>query len=508
MGLFNKSAPFAMDKINRRRFLAIAAASCAGLKGLAQETPHTAKLTLRRDVSLQTVPSEFAGLSYELMELADAACFSPDNHPLIEQFRFISPRGVLRLGGNTSDFSYWKPSSQSPMPSRRPAHPFGTPPMEDKPFPVTPEALQRLRGFLDATGWTCIYGINLATNVPPVAVNEAAAVTRILGDKLRYLQIGNEPDRYAINKRRDPVTWGPDAYLKEWLSFAEPIAAQVPDAFLGLPDMAAKPDWFAAVVEALKDSPLLSRVAMLTYHYYEDGPATNPNMNIPNLLHSNTGVTEDADVVRGAADILHLPWRMTEGNTCWSGGKPGVSDVFASALWAADYMLLHASFGCAGINMHGGNGNTVAYSPTGKIPGDALPGDDLLRMAHSSFAAHPHPYYTPIARINGIYVAQPMAYGMRFASLLAGLRMISIDWDPGPVNATAYAALTAAGKRLVVIINKDSTRPVKADLRGYVAELSLTGPSLESRSAMLGKPSVGQRMAVVAPASAVLFRET
>jgi hypothetical protein len=31
---------------------------------------------------------------------------------------------------------------------------------------------------------------------------------------------------------------------------------------------------------------------------------------------------------------------MTEGNTCYRGDKPGVSDVFAGALWAANYSLL------------------------------------------------------------------------------------------------------------------------------------------------------------------------
>jgi hypothetical protein len=496
-----------MNVMNRRQFLAIAAASCAGLKGLAQETPYAVALTLHPQKPLGTVPADFAGLSYELLELLDPGCFSPHNHDLIQQFRFISYSGVLRLGGNTSDFSYWKPTPQSPMPPRRPAHAFGTPPMEDKPYPLTPEAIERLRGFLEATGWSCIYGINLATNVPAVAVEEAAVVTKILGDKLEFLQIGNEADRYAINKRRDPAAWGPEAFFKEWRSFAEPIAARLPGVRLGLPDMAAKPDWFSAVVNGLRTDPLQSRVAMLTYHYYQDGPATNPNVNIPNLLNSNADVIKDAGVVRDASETLHTPWRMTEGNTCYSGGKPGVSDVFASALWAADYMLLHASLGCAGINLHGGSGNAVAYTSTGKLPGDDLPGDDVLRTAHSSFAEHPHPYYTPIGRIGQSYVAQPLAYGMRFASRFAGLRMISIEWNPGPVNATAYAALAADGKTIVAVINKDSTRALQFGLQGYTAELALTAPSLDSRSAVVGTPPAAQRMEMIPPGSATLFRE-
>jgi hypothetical protein len=164
---------------------------------------------------------------------------------------------------------------------------------------------------------------------------------------------------------------------------------------------------------------------------------------------------------------------MTEGNSCYSGGKAGVSDVFASALWAADYMLLHASLGCAGINLHGGGAGN----------------------------------YTPIAHIGESYTPRPVAYGMRFASEFAGLRMISIDWGPGLVNATAYAALAPDGKKVVAVINKDSTRPVKFSLRGYTAELSLTAPSLDSRSTVIGKPPAEPQMGLVPAGSATLFRE-
>ena len=52
------------------------------------------------------------------------------------------------------------------MPRRQPAHPFGTVAHPDDLCPVTPEGLKLLRGFLDATDWRCIYGINMGTNVP------------------------------------------------------------------------------------------------------------------------------------------------------------------------------------------------------------------------------------------------------------------------------------------------------------------------------------------------------
>ena len=152
---------------------------------------------------------------------------------------------------------------------------------------------------------------------------------------------------------------------------------------------------------------------------------------------------------------------MTEGNTCYRGGKPGLSDVFAATLWAADYMLLLASLGYAGVNLHGGDARLVAISLGGKLPGDDLVQDDP--------ASHPHPYYTPIAHIGSRYVAEPVSYGMRFAQRFAGAQMIPIDFDPGPVNATAYAAKLSDGRSssstvLVAVLNKDATQTLQVSL--------------------------------------------
>ena len=187
-----------------------------------------------------------------------------------------------------------------------------------------------------------------------------------------------------------------------------------------------------------------------THHYYFTGPPDNPKANIDALLHPDPHVPQVASVVRAAATKLNTAWRMTEGNTCYRGGKPGLSDVFAAALWAADYMLLLASLGYAGANLHGGDARMVAESLGGTLPGDALVHDDP--------ASHPHPYYTPIAHIGRRYVAEPVSYGMRFAQRFAGAQMIPIDFDPGAVNATAYAAKLPGGSDGLVAIMLIRTR--------------------------------------------------
>jgi hypothetical protein len=91
----------------------------------------------------------------------------------------------------------------------------------------------------------------------------------------------------------------------------------------------------------------------LTHHYYSGGPATNPQVNIPNPLKPATieKVQNTANIPTAAAPKIGARVRMTEGNRCYRGSQPGVSDVFAAALWAADYSLLLASNDYSGVNL-------------------------------------------------------------------------------------------------------------------------------------------------------------
>jgi hypothetical protein len=475
-----------MSRLNRRHFLAVTAATMANFKTFAQPALQKATITLHTEKPGPTVPHDFIGLSYEMQQITAPDFFNAQNKELIAQFHALAPQGMLRIGGNTSDAGYWKSSPDAPMPKRLPAHPFGSVKNPDIPFAVTPEGLHRLRGFLDATNWSCIYGINLGTNVPGVAAEEAAAAAKILGPRLECIQIGNEADRYGMTFRRDPKTWGPETYYKEWHTFADAIIARVPDARLGMPDLAAKPEWFTHIADALEHDPIRSHVVTLTYHYYVDGPPSNPLMDIPHMLNANADVLKDAGVVRDAAARLHTTWRMTEGNSCWNSGKPGVSDVFAAALWSADYALLHASLGSAGINLHGGDSRLFAVLAGGAVPE----------------GNHPAPPYTPLSFRDGRYIAEPVSYGLRFAGMFAGATMVPIDFDPGPVNATAYAAKLPNGKTILAVVNKDATRSLHLIVPKAHARWTLTGPALDAREAHIVPSSTGLE---VLPSTATLF---
>ena len=501
-----------MTALNRRHFLkssaAAAALAAAPLRSLAQATapaaPAAATLTLHIDQPGPTIPANFVGLSYEIEQLSDPSFFSVETTGLIKQFRALSPHGVLRLGGNTSDVGWWKPtaaSTQPPLPPNVvPSVEPHTRPFQELAYSITPEAVHNLRAFLDATGWTCLFGINLGTNTPERGTEQAVAVAEILGPKLEYFQLGNEPDLFD-RRFRKKADWNADRYFDEWLLMANAIRARVPEARFGLPDTAGDATWTDVITGRLRALPGEKRpnVAALSHHYYFGGPPANPEVNIPRLMRPDPKVARVAAITEEAAAQLKVPYRMTEGNTCYQGGKPGVSDVFAAALWAADYALFLASHGYAGINLHGGSGKAV-----GNSLGGHLPGEDLL-PAGDNPASHPRPFYTPIANIEGTYTAEPDFYGLLFAHQLAGGTVIPVDFNPGAVNATAYAVTLPSGQHMVAIINKDEKRTLNLNLPGYSVAQQLTAPSITARSAQLDEPQSYREASAVAPASAVLL---
>jgi hypothetical protein len=478
--------------LTRRKFLATAACSVAAARLHAQgQSKVQVALSIPKDTTGPHMPIDFVGLSYEVQQLADPSFFSAQNGGLIREFKALSSTGVLRLGGNTSEFAYWKPTPDSPEPKHPEVREVTGEPKAQY-YAVTAEAVRNLAEFLQATGWTCLYGIGMGTNTPARAAEEAAFVAATLGNRLQYFQVGNEVDLFARHLR-DPKTWSAKTYMEEWLTLARAIAARVPAAKFGMPDVVGAVSWLTEIADQWPSIQGPPQVTTLTHHYYFGGPATNPDVNIPNLLKPATmqKVQNTANIATAAASRIGARVRMTEGNTCYRGGKPGVSDVFAAALWSADYSLLLASNDYSGINLHGGTGKSVANSVGGALPGDALL--EANGETPEQIAAHPHPFYTPIATFGSDYALEPVAYGLRFAGSFSGGTLLKSEFstklqDAG-VNATAYAAKLSGGRTSVIILNKDAAVDLEVELdfgrgvSGAVETEILHAPALDSREA-------------------------
>ena len=64
---------------------------------------------------------------------------------------------------------------------------------------ISPTNVKNLAGFLQATGWLCLYAVNLATSTPALAAEEVAFAVSALGESLLGIEIGNEPDEYGVH---------------------------------------------------------------------------------------------------------------------------------------------------------------------------------------------------------------------------------------------------------------------------------------------------------------------
>jgi hypothetical protein len=181
-----------MGKLSRRDFCsktagtvataataALGAAAFGGSRRLmAQAAGVEVELKIDSATSLAKVPEDYMGLSYESGQLAYPDFFSPQNTALIQMFRTLSPSGVLRLGGNLSEFTLWSDTDPAIPPD--PNGLVGPDPGHRDPrtFTITPRSIRNLRGFLDATGWRCIYGLNLGGGTLEQALAEGGYVAR------------------------------------------------------------------------------------------------------------------------------------------------------------------------------------------------------------------------------------------------------------------------------------------------------------------------------------------
>jgi hypothetical protein len=356
------------------------------------------------------IPSDFLGLSYESSQLSHPQFFSADNHALIQYFRTLNGKGVLRLGGNMSEYTRWEPDARLENTSGETEGPdpgFGT----DRVFPVTPQSIDNLNGFLQATGWKLIYGLNLARGETASAVAEAKYVVATIGDRLLALQFGNEPDLFKHNGDSSRK-WTYEEFIVRWKQFYAAVRAQLPHVPIAGPDT-SNPLWIARFADDVGRD-----VVLQTSHFYAEGPPTDPRMTIDYLLSPGERLQTSVLQAIALSKKSGVPYRMAEGNTCYAAGKAGVSDTFASALWVTDFMLTVAQAGATGVNLHGG-GNGL-YTP---IAGSSREG----------------------------YTARPIYYGMLMARPLLGSTLLHAEMNAGERNVAAYAARNQNTLQIVVV---------------------------------------------------------
>jgi len=123
---------------------------------------------------------------------------------------------------------------------------------------------------------------------------------------------------------------GFDDYVREWVAYADAISAQVPAARFGGPDTALRR--IGSLVWAADRARLGKRWSHSVATTMRRA-TNNPKVTTARLLAGDPTVTSSTREIVAVADAYQLSYHMTEGNSCYRGGKPGMSNAFASSLW-------------------------------------------------------------------------------------------------------------------------------------------------------------------------------
>jgi hypothetical protein len=446
-------------------------AGAAALPFAAGGARAASAVTVRVDPgkSLGPIPDDFMGLGFEISSVAVPGLLSAGNKSYVDLVKNLGRRGVIRIGGNTSDFS------------RYDAH--GTPVSAPKATVVTEANLRELKTFVDAIGWKLIWGLNLGDDKLDNAVAEARAVADIMGDRLLALEIGNEPDLFGRAGHR-AADYNYDAWFRDYRRYKAAVRTVLPRAPFAGPDLAGAADWMERFARDEHD------IALLTAHHYITGQAS-PAATIETMLANNTKYDQVLARLQAAAKAADKPWRMCETASFSGGGKEGVSDTFAAALWVLDYLFVLAEHGCAGVNMETG-------------------------VNHIGWISH----YTPISDdLKGHYGMAPEYYGLlAFARMPKG-DVLGLDCQTGGANFTAHAM--GKGKALcLALINKDLHQDAEVSVTAgrkvnQARPMMLTAPSatatsginLEAREGIQPEADGTVRVHVPAASAALVWLE-
>jgi hypothetical protein len=444
-----------------RGFAAVAASSVLSGCGAALARPESAATVAATSLPLpQPVPmgaltaasvtvtadaagligADFLGLAYEKQALL-TPLFTAANTDLVGLFRLLGP-GVLRLGGASVDQRVWAASGSGQVAGQ-----------------ITPGNVDALAGFLRATGWSCLYGINLGgsasgATTPALAAAEVAYVTAQLGSALLGVQLGNACEAYGSTFYAGD--WSVEVFEALWEQYRSAIVAVTPSALICGPAAASDLDSWTLPFGEFVGSETLN----LLTQQFTGGSASGAT--VSDLITPDAAVAAELLILREGAQSIGVPFRIDSIGTVDGGDGSG---TYASALWAMDTFFQAALAGASGLNfVSGGQQSNAAVA------------DDQGKIVS----------------------AQPMFYGLLLASMTGAGTMLATALSASEVNVTAYAVRTASGMS-VVLVNKDSTQNL--DVRITLPQAMATASLRE-----LTQSSTGAAGASLAAASGIAIQ--
>jgi hypothetical protein len=326
-------------------------ASAPGIAALVPAAAASAAVVTVGAPTARTIPAGFVGLSFEQTALKTYAGQGPNAiDPVFEQLvRNLAPsqRPVLRIGGDTTDWSYY---SRVLQPHRR------RPPWVR--YTITPAWIAIAHALATGLDARLILGVNLEANSGRIAGSEARAFVHGIGSgAIAGLELGNEPELYgSFNWYRTSTGAGirgrPRGYDFAQFSLQfNSVSRSLPHVPLAGPAIGS-PNWSSQLGAFLRANP---RVKLATVHRYPLQRCAKTTHYTPAQLlapSSSTGLAASVAPLVGVARRHGAALRVGEINAVSCGGQPGLSNSFAAALWSLDTMFALAGVGVGGVNIH------------------------------------------------------------------------------------------------------------------------------------------------------------
>ena len=405
---FRKALGLAMKKF-QHLLVGAAAWISSGHYPARAEAVATVKMQVDPNTVISRISPDFLGLGYETSAVAQTNYFSANDATLIQLYRNLGTHGLIRIGGNISDHTRYEPDGISV------AH------TEREVTIINRANLADLAGFVRATGWRVMWGLNLGTGSPEAAAQEAVAVDQALGQQLQSFEIGNEVDLRGGYQLKFPDF---NSYYSNYLAFKAAIRMALPAAAFSGPDVAGNLAWLQAFARQEGQG-----IHLLTHHYYRTGAKT-PGATFESLLNPDPDWQARLGQLQTISQDCGVPFRINEVNSFYGGGKPGVSDTFVSALWCLNNLFVLASHGCTGVNME----------------------TDINQLG---FISH----YSPVVHDPRMTChARPEYYGLLAFAITGQGSLLESSLDKPDLNVNAYATQAGQGVIWITAINEDLSR--------------------------------------------------
>jgi hypothetical protein len=312
-------------------------------------------LTISRKAQPTPIPRSFLGLSTEYWTLP------VDERHVALYGRVISLLHVagdgpfvLRIGGDSSDHTFYAPDITD------------VPPWA---FDLTPAFIAHTVSVVREFHLRVILDLNLVTGIRKLLIDGVDEAQKVMppGSIIGY-EIGNEPDLYnrtfwlGVTRPQRPrqVVLPPDitphGYAADFDGYTRALAQIAPHARVFAPAI-ANPQSSLNWVRTLLAGPHrgLNEITAHRYPYSACVSRSSPQYpTIDRILseRATAGMAESVKPLVRLARNAGLPVRLTEINSVTCGGVAGVSDTFATALWAPDALFELAQAGVQAVNLH------------------------------------------------------------------------------------------------------------------------------------------------------------